>query len=301
MASLPWRLRKCGIQDGFFALIACASGVLAQSEREAGPTTPSQQYQALLKESRDGPEEQSKPGTAEERKQLQARLATLPQRFLELAEANPKDPVAVEALVQTVALVNGTAFPEGSKESPGERALALLQRDHVRSDKIGVVCRHALFGFHKSRETFLRTVLEASPHRQVQALACLSLAQYLNDRVNRLEVIQDQPDVVERYHRVFGKRFVEELQRQDRAAVVGEAEKLFDRAASDYSDVQIPVTYYGSGGMVGEKAKAELFQIRHLAVGKEAPEIEGEDQDGKRFKLSDYRGKVVLLDFWYRL
>jgi hypothetical protein len=29
-----------------------------------------------------------------------------------------------------------------------------------------------------------------------------------------------------------------------------------------------------------------------------APEIEGEDQDGVAFKLSDYRGKVVLLDFW---
>jgi peroxiredoxin len=38
--------------------------------------------------------------------------------------------------------------------------------------------------------------------------------------------------------------------------------------------------------------------MRHLAVGREAPDIEGADQDGKRFKLSDYRGKVVLLDFW---
>jgi len=35
-----------------------------------------------------------------------------------------------------------------------------------------------------------------------------------------------------------------------------------------------------------------------LAVGKEAQDIEGADQDGKRFKLSDYRGKVVLLYFW---
>jgi hypothetical protein len=33
-------------------------------------------------------------------------------------------------------------------------------------------------------------------------------------------------------------------------------------------------------------------------VGQEAPEIEGEDIDGKTFKLSDYRGKVVVLDFW---
>jgi cytochrome oxidase Cu insertion factor (SCO1/SenC/PrrC family) len=29
-----------------------------------------------------------------------------------------------------------------------------------------------------------------------------------------------------------------------------------------------------------------------------APEIVGTDQDGKEFRLSDYRGKVVLLDFW---
>jgi hypothetical protein len=33
-------------------------------------------------------------------------------------------------------------------------------------------------------------------------------------------------------------------------------------------------------------------------VGQPAPEIDGEDIDGKKFKLSDYRGKVVLLDFW---
>jgi len=35
------------------------------------------------------------------------------------------------------------------------------------------------------------------------------------------------------------------------------------------------------------QAKVELFEIRNLSVGKEAPDIEGEDQDGKRFKLSE--------------
>lgn len=33
-------------------------------------------------------------------------------------------------------------------------------------------------------------------------------------------------------------------------------------------------------------------------IGKSAPDIVGIDADGKKFRLSDYRGKVVLLDFW---
>jgi cytochrome oxidase Cu insertion factor (SCO1/SenC/PrrC family) len=33
-------------------------------------------------------------------------------------------------------------------------------------------------------------------------------------------------------------------------------------------------------------------------AGKTAPEIAGIDADGTKFHLSDYRGKVVLLDFW---
>ena len=48
----------------------------------------------------------------------------------------------------------------------------------------------------------------------------------------------------------------------------------------------------------GEAADAELFEIRHLQPGKAAPDILGDDIDGQKFKLSDYRGKVVLLDFW---
>jgi peroxiredoxin len=33
-------------------------------------------------------------------------------------------------------------------------------------------------------------------------------------------------------------------------------------------------------------------------VGQVAPEIEGEDLEGNRFRLSDYRGRVVVLTFW---
>lgn len=41
-----------------------------------------------------------------------------------------------------------------------------------------------------------------------------------------------------------------------------------------------------------------LYEAEHLEPGLPAPEIAGEDLDGTPFELSDYRGKVVLLDFW---
>ena len=46
------------------------------------------------------------------------------------------------------------------------------------------------------------------------------------------------------------------------------------------------------------RARNFAYELTHLRVGLPAPEIEAEDLDGVVFKLSDYRGKVVLLDFW---
>jgi hypothetical protein len=40
------------------------------------------------------------------------------------------------------------------------------------------------------------------------------------------------------------------------------------------------------------------FVKERLQIGMIAPDIQGEDLDGVPFKLSDYRGKVVVLDFW---
>jgi hypothetical protein len=48
----------------------------------------------------------------------------------------------------------------------------------------------------------------------------------------------------------------------------------------------------------GDVAAGRLRAMNDLLVGKVAPEIEGKDLDGTPFKLSDYRGKVVVLDFW---
>ncbi len=46
-------------------------------------------------------------------------------------------------------------------------------------------------------------------------------------------------------------------------------------------------------------ARREFEDLRGpLAIGKTAPDIEGQDLDGIEFKLSDYRGKIVVLVFW---
>jgi cytochrome oxidase Cu insertion factor (SCO1/SenC/PrrC family) len=45
-------------------------------------------------------------------------------------------------------------------------------------------------------------------------------------------------------------------------------------------------------------AEQELKVLRTLRVGKKAPDIAEPDLDGKQFKLTDYRGKVILLYFW---
>lgn len=52
-------------------------------------------------------------------------------------------------------------------------------------------------------------------------------------------------------------------------------------------------------GMNGKQfAAGARNEIQALRVGQVAPDFEVTDQDGVRFKLSDYRGRVVLLDFW---
>lgn len=51
-----------------------------------------------------------------------------------------------------------------------------------------------------------------------------------------------------------------------------------------------------------EPPPAPTTTIRNPAlaprIGREVPEIDGQDMSGQRFKLSDFRGKVVVVDFW---
>jgi hypothetical protein len=52
------------------------------------------------------------------------------------------------------------------------------------------------------------------------------------------------------------------------------------------------------GELFSEMIAGDRFQLEHLRIGMVAPDIVAKDLDGVEFKLSDYRGKVVVLDFW---
>jgi hypothetical protein len=59
------------------------------------------------------------------------------------------------------------------------------------------------------------------------------------------------------------------------------------RLAAEYADTA-----------VARQSRGEVVAGVGLSNGKQAPDFEAKDGDGISFKLSDYRGKVVVLDFW---
>ncbi len=277
--------------------LLCLSEAAAAAAQDK-PATPAEQYQALAKEFNADGFALRQATTDEERLKIAERVNGRTLKLLALAEKNPKDPIALDALVQVIIqeiwLENNTPHPGFGKDSPAVKAIAILIRDHVRSDKIAEATRRAQYGFRQECETFLRAVLEKNPQREIQGLACLRLAQCLNARLQRLEVLKERPEMAKRYEGLFGKEYVAAQIRRDRSEALQEVEATFERAAKEFADVKQP---YG-GPTVGQKAESELYEIRNLSVGKPAPEIEGTDQDGQRLKLSDFRDKVVLLYFW---
>jgi len=70
-----------------------------------------------------------------------------------------------------------------------------------------------------------------------------------------------------------------------------------DRTAQAVADLKQVQVVTKDAELLAE-AKEALLETQRLAIGTVAPEIDGVDIDGVNFKLSDYRGKVVLLDFW---
>jgi thiol-disulfide isomerase/thioredoxin len=82
---------------------------------------------------------------------------------------------------------------------------------------------------------------------------------------------------------------------QEKSDLAKKAQEALAAAKARYADVKAGE---GTVGKLADGLLAALKLADQLQVGKAVPDISGEDLDGKGFKLSDYKGKVVMLSFW---
>jgi thiol-disulfide isomerase/thioredoxin len=200
------------------------------------------------------------------------RFSEFAERALKLAQKHPDASAAVEALVW---VLENTLPPDGRRPDAATarlraEALALLERDHFEKPELAGVCQRFSETPAPDYEKLLRAAAARHAHRDVQGLAGYALAMSLARQAEQAQ--EGNP------------RAAAELSRK--------AEEQLEVVGKGYAGVPCGQT------TLGEVVKAKLHELRRLSVGRPAEEIEGTDLDGKPLKLSDHRGKVVVLDFW---
>lgn len=190
------------------------------------------------------------------------------EKLLTLIRNNAEAPATFEAILVLVNPVN-YYLPD--------HIIHILFKHHLANPKMGELCFAIRYQWHATwPEKVLKETVAKHPEHAVRGQALYALGENYRERA--------QPPQEKRSEKEQAKYFAE-------------AARCFREVTEKYADARTP----DGREKLGDKAAAELIRIRNipnLKVGKRAPEIEGEDIDGKQFKLGDYRGKVVLLDFW---
>jgi RNA polymerase sigma factor (sigma-70 family) len=278
-------------------------GLRAQSvDQPPDPKTTRGRYQALLDEYKTAFKayDQARRDAKTDEDRNRASREKYPQprsyigRFLAIAESAPADPACIDALIWIVQ--RGFDGPEY------DRAIDLL----VSQAGTGRVGRDAMvvYSASPSMERLFRAIVEKDPNAYTRGLACLWLGRYLKHHSERVRSLREDPESARRWEARYleegaGKEsFIRFIERDPDALMKG-AEAALERSLSEFaSEPADDRTTRAARAKLAEDVRAELDEIRNLAVGKPAPEIVGTDIDGQPFKLSDYRGKVILLTFW---
>ena len=275
--------------------------LLAPAVSEGADEKPSETLASLKKEQEAAWDELAngrKPGTtaAEKKravKHFSRSVGDLGRRAVALAKKNPGTPDAVEALLWA-----HSAATENDPDLAGV-IYDMLAESYLDSDAILPLCGIAWLDAGKGThaEAFLRTSIERSNNIKVRGLCCYSLGKH-QMMLARLTRALDDPvrgKILRGNLESLGTAANRRLRGLDAEKLEGEAEACFDRTIKEFGDLRpmgkdrVPLR---------ELAAGMLFQMHHLSVGRTAPEIQGEDIDGKPMKLSDFRGKVVVVSFW---
>ncbi len=227
-------------------------------------------YAALVKQFRAAKNEDERKDAE---KKLQDQVAELKKadygtRFLAIAEKNAASPVAVEALNE--ALRNS----DGPGDKTFTKVVETLQKDHVKAAGLKPTLKLLAYSGDESAAQFVRDAKEKNPDRVTRARAAQALLDVAEESVDLAKQLKEDKEFREQVEQKRGKEFVQKaLDRGDKAH--GEQRELEKLIAEKYRDI-----------------------IPDLSIGQKVPEVVSQDINGKVVKLSDLKGKVVVLDFW---
>lgn len=204
-------------------------------------------------------------------------------RFLALADEHPGTEAAGDAL----------AWVARHSEDSRPDVLQRLAQEHADLPALADVCRSFWYAESEAARKFLEHVMQKSIVETVRGNACYSLAKVWKNRANLVARMKSDPEARERLARHYGRELLDLIDATGEETCRRKAEVLMERVVADHADLP-----YVRDRKLGDKAKADLFEMRNLRVGMMAPEIEGESIHGEPMKLTDFRGKVVVLDFW---
>jgi peroxiredoxin len=286
-----------GSAVGLLVLLAALAGQTPERQR-----TPREQFEGMRKSFEEQARAIGAPAraakTVDDRRAMAVevwrKVDPLVPPFLDLAKKYPKDPVAVDILLYLVSLRRNAWDPRSPRLAAQSEAMDILVRDHVDDPKVAMLCLRVLFRDPSPlTDKFIPAVYERSKDHQVRGRACAALARYYVEEGRAVRKVNGVPPGGARWEDAFGKDYLEHLRRLDPGAMFLEAERNVQILGRDYGDVRDGL---GKAPLVNQIRKTLDAALR-VDVGKPAPEIEGEDADGRRFKLSEYRNNVVVLTF----
>jgi peroxiredoxin len=230
-------------------------------------------------------------------------------RFIALAEAKPGDDTAYQCCLWYFNTLNGLATDDRAIFESEQKAWRIIAFQHSTGDDVPKLCFEAAQTPSPAREEFLRALLtqpNLSPqHAGYATLALAELlsrkAEYAERSQHRLESPPQTSNLSKHIQSRVDPAFSKYLSSSTITDTKNESAKLFRSILIHYADVPNTVSapHFREVAKLGDKASKSLHALEHLSIGAEAPDIVGQDLNGQPQNLKDYRGRVVVLSFWF--